>query len=163
MARVSITFGTVSIEYEGEPEFLQGGLMELAAKVAELAEKAPPPVTHSPFAHNGGRETETKQNVGQLSTNTIAQTLDAKTGSELAFAAAVKIIVVDQKTTALRADILEEMKAAVSYYKDTYSGNLTASLETLMKNKKLNLVSKNTYSIPAAEMKPLEKLLANAG
>lgn len=98
----------------------------------------------------------------EASTNTIASLIDAKTGSDLALAAIAQIQLVQKKASASRRDILEEMKGAITFYRETFSGNLTASLDTLAKTKKINMIAKDTFSLGNAERQRFERLLAES-
>lgn len=97
-----------------------------------------------------------------ISTNTIASLMDAATGSDLVMAAMAHLTLVQRRETVPRRDLLEEMKAARTFYKDTFSGNLSSYLDTLAKTKRLNLVSKDTYALPHAERQNLERLIAHS-
>ena len=98
-----------------------------------------------------------------ISTNTIASLANANTGSDLVMAAMAHITLVQRKDVAARREILDEMKAAKTFYKETFSGNLSSYLDSLAKGKRLNLVAKETYALPNAERQNFERLIANAG
>ncbi len=159
MTRIKIAIGAIQIEYEGSQEFLQEGLLDLTSRVLELAEKAG--VNSEPNAL--ARTMEPVPQGESLSTNTIAQLIGVKTGSELALAAVAKIILVSKKPTADRQFILDEMKEAVTFYKESYSSNLSAYLDTLVKSRRLNIVSRGTYGLASAERGRLEQALATGG
>ncbi len=155
MTRIKISIGSVQIEYEGEPAFIAEGLIGLATQVFDLANQAgvrteiSGPSDYAPSASNEN-----------ISTNTIAQILGVKTGSELALAAVAKIIVVNKKPLADRQSILDEMKEAVTFYKESYSSNLSSYIETLVKARRLNIVSRGTYGLANSEKGRLEQALA---
>ena len=58
----------------------------------------------------------------------------------------------------LGAEILEEIGAAKTYYKGSFSGNLSSYLDNLVKAKRLNLVAKETYALPNAERQNFERV-----
>jgi hypothetical protein len=94
------------------------------------------------------------------STNTIAAHLNANSGPELVIAAAAHLAHVKKKDTFTRQEIHDEMKGATTYYKANMSTNLTKSLNTLVKNKRLNQVTKGMFALSATEKKALEGKLA---
>ena len=158
MTRIKIAIGNAQIEYEGEQDFIEGGLLELAREIFDLAALNEPIKAldqHSQTNH-------ALSPVGELSTNTIAQQIGVKTGSDLALAAVARIVLVQKKPTADRQNILEEMKEAVTFYKESYSSNLTAYLETLVRSRRLNVVSRGTYGLASGERGRLEQALAMA-
>lgn len=55
-----------------------------------------------------------------------------------------------------RKNILAEMKTATSYYKKSYSDNLTATLKRLVKAGNLNEIGENTYALDANKLNDLE-------
>tara|TARA_R110000751_G_scaffold2018_5_gene8143 strand:+ start:75722 stop:75955 length:234 start_codon:yes stop_codon:yes gene_type:complete len=72
-------------------------------------------------------------------------------------AAVAKIIIVDGNDVARRDEITKEMRAATSYYKKTYTNNLSKYLDTLTKADSLRLAAGDTYGLPA---KPREEIEA---
>ena len=95
-----------------------------------------------------------------FSTNTIAAHLNASTGAELAIAAAAHLAHAKKKDTFTRQEINAEMKSATTYYNANMSTNLTKTLNTLIKNKRLNQVTKGVFALSAGEKKSLESKLA---
>ena len=158
MPQIKITVGAVSIEYDGEQSYIENGLGDFLDKVIQKSSSVPPVLAgptmqaatpaNSPLA---------------LSTNTIAQNIGVKTGSELALAAIAKINLIKGQPAAARQEILDEMREATTYFKDSYVSNLSAYLDTLVKSRRVNLVAKATYAVAAAERKRLEGLLTAAG
>jgi len=156
MSRIRIALGAIEIEYEGEQSFIEDSLITLAADLLALTERMPKPLPHANDFAKG-----VPQQLPDLTTNTIAQIINAKTGSDLALAAIARVNIVKGQPTAPRAEILDEMKQASTYYKDTYAGNLSAYLETLVKSKKINLVARATYALAAGERARLDPIVAN--
>lgn len=160
MAKIRLKFGSLEIEYEGDQKFIETNLVGLAQSVAEtlsdfrIAEPAENPQSS---AHRSSKSSD-----HLLSTNTIAQAIDSKTGSDLVMAAVAKLIIVNGAPSATRHTILTEMKEAPTYFKETYMSNLSSYLNTLVRSRKLNLVSKDTYSIPATERNRLEEAVRSA-
>ena len=96
------------------------------------------------------------------STNTIAALLEASTGSDLIIAAAARLILIDGKDTVTRTELLKEMQGAMTFYKQTMSNNLSASLKALAKDDRLRLIGANTYALSQKERQKLEPKLAEA-
>lgn len=159
MSRIRVVLGALEIEYEGEQSFIEESLLRLAEDLLSLSERLPERVATAEPATRGSLASS--HDSVDVTTNTIAQMIAAKTGSDLALAAIARINIVKGKSTALRAEILDEMKQASTYYKDTYAGNLSAYLDTLVKSKRINLVARATYALAAAERGRLGPLVAN--
>lgn len=98
---------------------------------------------------------------GETTTSMIAQKLGGGTGPELALAAIARIVLVKGQANAPRKEILDEMQAASSYYKDSYSGNLTKALDRLVKSGEVNDVGGNRYTLSQAKRTDVAKSLAN--
>lgn len=161
IAKIRLKIGQLEIEYEGCSSFLQDDLLNLMEKmVGFLAEhEAPIPTDSAPAQTNGAGSTGS---TGELdhSTNTIATILGAKTGPDLVVAASAGLTLVQGKDRFSRKELLTEMKTATSFFKKTYSNNLSKYLEGLTNADRLRLVAKNTYAISANEKKKLETELA---
>jgi hypothetical protein len=160
--KVRIKAGPVEFEYEGETEFGLADIKDLFThietlfKVPVLAEGAHAPVT--PQAVSGAAATPTSS--GQkLHINSIATKLKAKTGPDLAIAAAAALMVFEKHQTFSRSDLLDMMKKATMHYKDSMNGNLTKILATLV-GTKFNQVSDGVYSLTANAYQELEAQLA---
>jgi hypothetical protein len=150
MAKIKLSTGNFDVEFEGEPEFIETKLLKFVDEVMGLVGTAP-----TSYVSKGGSETMAQMAL-ELSTNTIAQVIGVKTGSDLALAAVAKINLVKNKSTAGRQEILDEMKEATTYFKESYASNLTAYLSTLVKSKRVNLVARGTYALAAVERSRLE-------
>lgn len=159
MSRIRIVLGALEVEYEGEQSFIEDSLIRLTEDLLALSAKVPlasPPVSPA----DRGAPPPSGEGLN-ATTNTVAQIISAKTGSDLALAAVARINIVKGQPTAPRADILEEMKQASTYYKDTYASNLSAYLDTLVKTKRINLVARSTYALAASERGRLAAMIAN--
>jgi hypothetical protein len=99
---------------------------------------------------------------GARATDTIANILGAKSGSDLVMAAAAHLHFVKKKPTFTRKEIIAEM--APAHWKGSYRGsNLTTYLDGLRGRKdRLRLVSKDTYALSNKEKQALEARLAEA-
>lgn len=163
-SKIRIKVGSMEIEYEGDPAFLDGGIEKLLVTMADLAGKVPeepaPPAledsvqTAAPKSKGGS--------VPDYSTKSVAAALGAKTCSDLALAALSKIEIVDGAEGATRGEILEEMQTAGGYYKKSFSGgNLSRGLDTLTKSGRLHEMSGNRFALSADEKAKIEGAIAN--
>ena len=153
MAHIKITIGALTLEYDGDQDFIENGLITLLNEVVEKADHAAPTPTRT-------EKSESTNSAAPLSTNTIAQIIGVKTGSDLALAAVARMNIVQNKPSSTRQEILDEMREATSYFKDTFVSNLSAYLETLVKNRRVNLVARQTYALTAAERARLQGLVS---
>jgi hypothetical protein len=84
-----------------------------------------------------------------LGMNSLAARFDVKSGSDLLLTAAYSLTG-QGSDTANRAGLLSEMKKATSYFKESYTGNLTKYLSTLVKDGKLLQQSNDQYALSAS-------------
>jgi hypothetical protein len=155
--QIKLTVRDVSIEYDGDEEFFKSSVPDILKKMAEVSG---PTIALRPAsgasAGNAGGGGESGGDIPKHSTNTIAKLTGATTGPDLIMAAVAKLVIIDENPTAKRDDITREMRAATSYYKKTYTNNLSKYLETLTKADQLRLVSEGNYGLPAKARESLE-------
>lgn len=161
-AKVRIKAGPVEFQYEGETELGVADIKDLFShietlfKVPVLADGGE---SHSPAQKSSG-EQPAPNGVGQkLHVNSIAKKLAAKTGPQVAEAAAAALQIYDGKQTFTRSELLDSMKKATMHYKDSMTGNLTKILDTLV-GTRFNQVSDGVYSLSADAYSDLETKLA---
>ena len=166
-AKIKLKVGSMEIEYEGDPVFLTSRIETLLATMGNLATKLPVQVVPSePAASTPPANTnDLSASKGELalSTNTIAAHLDAKSGPELVICAMAQLELVQGLTSSTRNEILAEMKGATNYYNVNMSSNLSQSLGTLTKAKRITQIAKDTYALSAAERKQVEAKIAEIG
>ncbi|MES2803632.1 MAG: hypothetical protein V4654_14155 [Bdellovibrionota bacterium] len=153
--KVRIKFGAMEIDFEGSEQFLKDEFIELIKTVHSLAKDSGVNL-FQPETFAG--EVPKSSSVGlssELGINTVAQKLDSKSGPDLVLAAAAKLTLIDKKEKFSTKDLLAEMRNATSYFKDTYSKNMTSSMNTLVKGGRLNDVGSGNYSIPAVHQESL--------
>ncbi|HEY0075541.1 MAG TPA: hypothetical protein VGB77_15695 [Abditibacteriaceae bacterium] len=163
--KLNVKLGPIEFEYEGSEEFLKDELPAVLETFSQIDVK-----TFNVGSGNGGPTLGSQSGIGsstssgnaaiQLSSGNIAAKLDCKSGSDLVIAACAHLTLVMNKEAFSRKDILEDMQTATSYYKVTYSKNLTQSLATLIKDGKLIERSKNSYALHASQRTQLEAILA---
>ncbi|HDZ21278.1 hypothetical protein LCGC14_0181640 [marine sediment metagenome] len=154
--KVRIQMGPVQVEYEGPETFLKKDLAELLVKVANLT--AEMGVLVSPDDPDADDNALGKGPI-KGTTGTIAGKLNCKKGPELVIAAAAHLTFVAGKKSFSRSDLLNKMKTATHYYKQTHSGNLSKMLGTLVGSQKLLETSKDEYALSDEEKNSLEKAL----
>lgn len=98
-----------------------------------------------------------------LSTDTIANVLGAKSGSDLIMAAAANLYFVKGKQKFTRQELTAEMRTAPAHYKETFLNNLSKYLTALTRIDRLRLVASDTYAISSKERQELEAKLTEAG
>ena len=161
--KIRIKAHWIEVEYEGASSYLNKDILDLIEGIATLTKThAVPSIDDAP----SGGPTNTPPSpslLPDMTTNTIASTLDAKSGSELAISAAAKLTLVDQREKFDRKTLLAEMKEASTYYKTSFGSNLTKSIETLTKSDRLRLVAKDTYGLSAQERQRIHATLTGNG
>jgi hypothetical protein len=98
-----------------------------------------------------------------LSTDTIATVLGAKSGPDLIIAAAANLHFVQGKQKFSRQQLTVEMRTAPAHFKETFVNNLSKYLTGLTKSDRLRLVASDTYAISSKERQELEAKLISAG
>ncbi|NVK08492.1 MAG: hypothetical protein HWD89_05525 [Tenacibaculum sp.] len=160
---IRIKIGSIEIEYEGTEDYLKNDLPSLIDKLVAL--KGIPMEEPATESNNGNDENanDTKDVANntqlQMSINSISAKLNVKSGSDLIIAACAHLVLVQNRETFQRQDILNEMKKASNYFKSSHRGNLTTSLKTLVTNHKLIERKTGTYALPATTLKSLKSTL----
>lgn len=161
VSKIRIRVDDVEVEYEGTDDFLKQELPILLDKIHALAaprKKAKARVDDDADGNGGGNVDngggKGKDNIG--TTSSLAADLQAKSGSDLALAAAARLTLGLGRQSFSRKDLLDEMRSASAYYAKSYSSNLTKTLNFLVKDKRFREVGKGTYSLSAETKKELE-------
>jgi hypothetical protein len=151
---LKIRIGEVEIDYEGTEEFLKEEIPQLLETAMKLYKAVGGP--------KAGDESDDTSDVPSLTTTSIAAKLSSKSGSDLLLAAAARLALVEKTEPFSRQQLLLQMQAATSYYKTSYSANLSKYIKTaLLKEGPLSETAKNAYALKAAARTDLEKRLAN--
>lgn len=157
--QLKISVGQIALEYEGEEAFFN---KEVATFVEAFLDKVGTVTIAAPSSPDGNgaaKAPSRNSNSQKHSTNTVAKLLDVKTGPDLILAAVAKKILVDGEETVSRQVIMTEMRGATSYYKKTYTSNLSNYLDNLTKADSLRLISEGVYGLPAKMRDTLEPKL----
>lgn len=168
-SKIRFKVGPMEVEFEGSEAFMEEALPGLISNVLEQYE------SHKESLPEGRELTrdsyavpqphvQTAQSNGasgsDMSTSTIASITKVNSGSDLIMAAAACLTMTHGAERMTRAEILKEMQTATSYYKQTYSNNLSAYLDRLVKDDRLRLVAKDTYGMSATEKQSMGAKLA---
>jgi len=165
--KIQIKVGIVEFSGEGNQDWLATHLDKILEKIPELLkiEMTNPQAIAGRFATNnqniganGSNQSQTGSSL-QLSVASIATKLNAKSGQDVALAAAACLNMVKGKKSFTRSEILETMKDATGYYKNTYNKNLTNILGGMLKST-LTESSKGTYSLQAEKEKELHAVFS---
>jgi hypothetical protein len=159
VAKVKIKVGVLELEYEGDSSFLKNGLNDLIEHVANISTSIPAIIAETTEEKIAASSNEGTLAIS-LSTGSIAARIPSNTGPELAICAMVHLELVKGKQTYGRKDILDEMKTAKAYYKQSMSKNHSAGVAGLVKAKKANEVSTGEFCLSASERIKLEAALA---
>jgi hypothetical protein len=158
-SKLRIRIGEVEIDYEGTEEFLKQELPQLLKTAMELHRASGGSSSGASDESEGGAAAARK--VAYHTTRSIAAKLGVKSGSELLIAAAAHLALVKGTETFTRQELLSEMQSATSYYKSSYSPNLTKYIKTALKKGLLAENGKNLYALTATARTDLEKKLAD--
>lgn len=152
--KIRIKVGNVEVEYEGDFAFLREDLPTLLTKLSEL------PVARASGSSIGGSNAAAQLSAGGAgTTGAIAGRLNCSEGADLVLAAGANLTLNKNKPTFSRKELLNEMKDAPTYYKETYSKNLSFYLRGLVKSGKFNELGKDSYAVTEPELKSLASRL----
>jgi hypothetical protein len=156
-----IKINTLEIDYEGEKEFLKDEVENILKNMMGVYSTHKSLMPAAPVAATKeGSAAPIIAVAGDISTNTIATIIGAKTGPDLTIAAAAALTIVQGNDRFSRKDLLTEMQTAASFFKATYRNNFSSYLDRLVKGDRLRLVGQNTFALSAAEKNALEAKIA---
>lgn len=159
---IRIKIGPIEIEYKGREEFLKNELAGLLVTVLETYKETGIQLNLEDSTTDVGSASEEKAKNGfTFTTGTIASKMGANSGPDLIIAACTHLTLTKNRESFDRKDIIEEMKTATHYFKQSYIGNLTKSLGNLVKSQKLLETSRDKYALTAQTRNAMEQLLAN--
>lgn len=164
-AKIRIKVGSIEIDYEGDPSFLKDGLNDLIQSVSDIHSTLPkssvPP--EQAFEPVEPVKSATTTPVLGLSTKSIAGRMAAQSGPELAICAMAHLELVKGLDSYNRRSILDEMKTATGYYKNSMGGNNAQNISSLVKNKRVTEVGKDKFCLGVTERKKVEAAIAEDG
>lgn len=149
MSKIHIHLGEVDVEFEGSEEFIKDALLDVLKEIANLI-PSKAKSNSSQSTSTDPLNAATTSNISfDGSINTIAAKLKAESGPDLILAATAHHVLVQEKPTISRKELIAGMRSATAYFKPSYISNLSAHLKALIKTGTLTETSANTYSLSA--------------
>ena len=155
MTKIKIKHGQIEIELEGSEEFIKNEFEKILKNVATLG----------PVVNIDERRPESEEASGgaalgqQLSTNTIASRIGAKTGADLVIASVFRLMAFGGKSTISRKELTTEMRTATTFFKKTYVGNLSATIAALIKDNQILESSPGVYALHESTLGNIRKMI----
>lgn len=160
ISKIKLKIGPVEVEYEGEETFFKEELPKIISEISSLIKATGiEKYSESVSKKEGQLFSNGTENSPLGTTSTIAAKLKVSSGSELALAAALRLM--QNSTSFSRDQLISEMRSATTYFKNSYISNLSKSIDTLIKGQKLMEISKNVYAVSAATLEDMRNKLAN--
>lgn len=156
--KLHLEFGPLRLDFEGPSEFVNEGLSDFIKCISDL--EIQDMVLSVPA--DGGVSVANVSGAAdapKLSTTDFAVKMGAKSGSDLVMAAAAFLHHTRGIEEFRRGDLLDSMKSAKAFYKASYGGNLSKSLEVLVKSGRLQNPKSDTYALPYPEIESTKRLL----
>lgn len=150
-SKIRIKTGSIEIEFEGTEEFLKTEIPVLLKIVSELPQSSGGTTHPSKISSEGSGAPP-----AVLSVNSVAAKLNVDTGPDLILAACLSLSHFKGQLTYSRKDITKEMRGASTYFKTTYSSNLTGSIDRLIADGKLLQNGEDVYSLSAKTLEELK-------
>lgn len=165
--KLKIKMGHIEFEYEGEAPYDTESVKDLFTHLETLMVAAPAgafdtPSPARPASAETAAEASFATELENLAPTTIAARLDAKTGPDLAIAAAAYLQICQGKQTFTRSDLRSAMQTATSFYTAQMNKNLTNIIRTIVLSKRVNSLEGGAMSLSAGEMSALRAKLAKS-
>jgi len=160
--KLEIKVGVVELSFEGAVETFENKVEAVLLDLLELARSKWGAVAHSSdLSLIDPLPAKPAGPLSSMTAKSIATKLGVDSCSELAVAAFVSLVVFGRKDTVTRQQLTDEMKSATGFYKASYrGGNLTRSLDGLIKKDTIVEVATDTYSLKESARVELEGKLA---
>lgn len=158
VSKIRIKMGPIEVECEGSEQFLKKELPDILTAVSNLYKESGEARAQMPRVPKADDAPSTGSVVG--TTATLAGKLKVKSGNDLVIAGAAHLTLVKGKSEFSRQELLDEVKGASGYYKESYNKNLTNYLNSRVKAGHLLEPRTGYYSLGADKKAELEKALA---
>lgn len=155
--KFGLKIGHIEMQFEGSAEIFEA---KFEPVLKELVEFGKGNFDLQEVSKTNGVSAPSKNPVPSMTVKSVAAKLGANSGSDLLYAAIATLSVLKQKEKITRQEINDEMKAAVGYYKPSYSSNLSNYIETLLKQGTLIEVSKDVFAVKESARSEMELKLA---
>ncbi|MEP0826178.1 MAG: hypothetical protein HRF40_11895 [Nitrososphaera sp.] len=162
--RFSIKNGSWELSYEGSEDFLRTEFRAILENLLEspmweapsfFSESADDPPNNNVM---GSRE----RGIPSMTMNNLCAMLNCQTGVDLVLAACVHLTFMKAQDQLARSDILQTMKDATRYYKETFRSNLSNYLQSLVTQGKLMESKDDIYVLTPACVSEMEGTLARS-
>lgn len=159
--KFTVKQGQTEISYEGTPENLKEHFWEILDHLltlplwnAQEAGEEPAPSESMESAPTGERT------IPLMTVNNVCAKLGVQNGPELVLASCVYLTYMRDMALLPRREILQTMKDATKFFKDTYASNLSSYLSSLIKQGSLMERSDGVFVLAPAVAEDLESRLA---
>ena len=147
-SKIRIKLGAIEVEYEGSDVFLKEELPALLQAVSDLYAKSGPAAHAADADAAVGLPSNAASGVQlEMTTASIASKLGVNSGPELLLAAAAHLRFVKSMDKFPRKLLIEQMRSASSFFKESYISNLSKTIKVLMRDNKLNEPSNEVYAL----------------
>ncbi|MFK4002950.1 hypothetical protein [Qipengyuania sp. NPDC077563] len=164
--KIQMRAGEVEFTFESDNSISVTEAQQFLEKIHDIAKSVGQPKSATSAVTDSVEENSSTQEAHKqsgapldLHVNSVAEQLGAKSGPEVAMAAAAFLQLVEGKESFSRKELLETMKEATNYYSQTMSKNLSATLKNLI-GSKLTQLKSDRYAIKAVELSNLRSRLA---
>ncbi|MEL7255670.1 MAG: hypothetical protein AAGL23_15955 [Pseudomonadota bacterium] len=151
---LKVAYKALKVEFVGSEEFLKDGFVKMCQDIAALQIEESPGVSGE--SSDLGASSVPVGLKSKKSTTDFAVALSASSGPDLAIAAGAYLHFTEGKEELKRAELLDAMKSAKSFYKSTYSGNLSSILNGLVKKGRLTNPGNEVYALSYSETETLK-------
>lgn len=169
--KLQLRAGDVEFTFESDESISISDAKDFISQVREVAVAFGSAKRSASLPNDKANGSETKRSAAEedgegqsdgfnLHVNSVAERIGAKSGSDVAMAAAAQLQLVEGKTSFSRKELLDTMKEATNFYSQTMRSNLSATLKGLI-GTKLNQLKNDHYAIKSTELANLRVLLAD--
>lgn len=162
VSRIKIRYGAIEIEYEGKESFLREELPGFIEAISKLAHPPAPLPPSDGAIQNDTPKLPPKSDQSKLGVNSIAARLDIKTGPDLLLAAAAYLTFSVGKEVFSNQELHDAAKQATAHYNGGTRSNFASYVKSLVKNKKLNDLGTQKYSLSATQRDQIGGMIAGA-
>ena len=159
---MELSFKGLTVKCAASEKFLAENLIEVIENLLALdvpAFAAEHAGSESDFTVQEDSKKSDQTLNSKLSTSDFAAKLGARSGSDLVMAAAAHLHLTRGMEEFRRAEILTEMKGARAFYRASYGGNLSKSLDMLTKSGRLLNPGSDIYTLAYQEAEKMKNIL----
>ena len=159
--KLSVRLGPLDLQYEGSESFAKTEISKIIEQLAglDLQDVVTSGADYDPDVAGSAPQPPTSIAPSNLSATDFAVKMGARSGTDLVMAAAACLHHTRKVEEFRRSEILAEMKSAKAFYKSSYSGNLSKSLDLLVKSGRLQNPKADAYALPYQELESTKRHL----